>query len=1520
MLLAFASVLPSQAQNFNVPADATVTEGNTLTAQVTVDAAPGANITVDYAVLPKATCSVGTVNSATAGTDFVVASGTLTFLSGSTASQPVSVQTLEDSIRENADQAQNASECFQLVISNASGGTIVDDDQEIVIVDDESNPTLSIADGSAAENAGTIPMTITLSGPIDEDLTFGTNAGTPDIAFIDGSTDADNGAGGSDDTDYNDGDGTGLAAYTAVLAAGTTSTDLLVQIIDDLVYEGTETFNVQVATNARYSLSDGIGVATILDNESQPELSISDASPVAEGANLTFTVTPSVAAEASYTALFSYQDVTTTAGADYTPTPSLSITSAVTPSAPATLTVVTINDSDAEGDESLIVTITDGADYDVNAGNGNAIGLINANDSIDLSVAVNITDATINLDGTPGATVNVVVTNNGVAAATADITLTITETGFNMSTATASSYTGDSSGNTTCDSSPSLQGGSCVLQFADFGAGESETVVFTVNADGAAGSTASMTVSQAGNTETDNSNDADTDSALLVGVDFGDLTTSGGAALGSHLISSDLRLGTAIDAETSNPNDDGDGDDGVSILGNVMTANTTAYFHVQVTGGSGYLSIFGDGAITDVTDLAVTEGSNWVAVSVAVGATNPEILRFRLCSTIDNCDDATETANDGEVEDYSIAVGAAPTSVTLPTGTVEPVTVSEVGGNLTLVDGNGNTMLSATYGTGSDPDFTINGNANANTLAVSLGGLDPNLDLLWDGGDGADALEINDPNNNTWTSTHVAVSSSAGQFTFGSGGTTLGVDYQNLAPVLSTITVSDATFTFSDAIDDNIVLRDNASSVDGMSFIDSNGSEAITFKTPTTTLVINAGDGADTVDFQGLDETGSPSTTITINGEEGADTLTILPISNSSSLSLATVAGSTPTTCAGDVLDMNTSGGATIDTITNAGGTGTITFSSAHKTVSFSGIESFADQSADLSLAMSSSAGTSVNPGDQMTITMTVTNAGPDTATCVTVDDILFGSDGASGTVLEIVTGPTFSVGSYNSSTGVWSVGAMGSGDSATITYTAIVKHIFNGTATATVSSPESDPDSTDDSVSLTVAPAFSFPTGAQATSAAWYSSGTNERLVVGLANGFSGLNSAVLCRVKQITGFPADLWRECGNGLPYPLYVNDMYLDNAGTPADSTDDKLYLASWGSDGLYISTDGGENFTAAEPDLGNGTPGWTNVYSILEDNSGFLYVSANDGLVFRSLNNGATWQQVSSLPAVSTDTPWSMAAHPTEAGRLYAGTFGGGVFTSEDFGFTWTELGGTVINNLLISNNAGHIFDLELLPSSNATSGFIFAATGSGVYRMSLDGDGLATGLWSQIDTDVTLDSGTVTPEARSLAFDQSEDLYVTTWGHGAFTSSAPSTASSMSSFALRGANVTFVTISPSGGEVLMGVQEGGIHFMPAASVSTDVEPEPTTEVEIPTGYALDQNYPNPFNPVTTIAFSLPQTGTARLAVYDVLGREVEVLIDGTVQAGQHEVQFDAAGLPTGTYIYRLETKAGSFTKQLVLMK
>jgi len=88
----------------------------------------------------------------------------------------------------------------------------------------------------------------------------------------------------------------------------------------------------------------------------------------------------------------------------------------------------------------------------------------------------------------------------------------------------------------------------------------------------------------------------------------------------------------------------------------------------------------------------------------------------------------------------------------------------------------------------------------------------------------------------------------------------------------------------------------------------------------------------------------------------------------------------------------------------------------------------------------------------------------------------------------------------------------------------------------------------------------------------------------------------------------------------------------------------------------------------------------------------------------------------------------------------------------------------------------------------------------------------------------------------------------------------------------------------------------------------------------PQAFELSQNYPNPFNPETGIRYQLTGISDVRLSVYDLLGREVAVLVNGVQDAGTYTVRFDGSGLSSGIYMYRLSAGTMTEAKKMLLMK
>jgi len=107
-------------------------------------------------------------------------------------------------------------------------------------------------------------------------------------------------------------------------------------------------------------------------------------------------------------------------------------------------------------------------------------------------------------------------------------------------------------------------------------------------------------------------------------------------------------------------------------------------------------------------------------------------------------------------------------------------------------------------------------------------------------------------------------------------------------------------------------------------------------------------------------------------------------------------------------------------------------------------------------------------------------------------------------------------------------------------------------------------------------------------------------------------------------------------------------------------------------------------------------------------------------------------------------------------------------------------------------------------------------------------------------------------------------------------------------------------------------------IMQGAGNPTSISDE--IKLNVPNEFRLEQNYPNPFNPSTIIEYQLPANAFVVLKIFDVLGREVEILVNERQNAGNHSVQFNASNLLSGVYFYRLQAEEYFATKKLLLLK
>jgi len=261
----------------------------------------------------------------------------------------------------------------------------------------------------------------------------------------------------------------------------------------------------------------------------------------------------------------------------------------------------------------------------------------------------------------------------------------------------------------------------------------------------------------------------------------------------------------------------------------------------------------------------------------------------------------------------------------------------------------------------------------------------------------------------------------------------------------------------------------------------------------------------------------------------------------------------------------------------------------------------------------------------------------------------------------------------------------------------------------------------------------------------------------------------------------------------------------------------------------------------------------------------LFAGTYDSGVFRSVDYGTHWAPANE--GMTTSYILSFAEGPDGSGGrcVYAGTHGQYVFRSSDNGLHW--------NQVKSGMTRGYIYSLAAYPKENGGS-YLIAGTDEGPFISTDNGDS-----WQKYN--------------EGLA---DRDLFA----------------------------IGFVP-TPSGSPlVLVGLVGKGVWKRPISEMVTSVDLLPGNP---PREFALGQNYPNPFNPSTTIQYAIAGGGDlglgarkTMLAVYDVLGRQVAMLVNDVKAPGSYEVRFDASGLASGVYLYRLS--AGPFVqcRRMLLLK
>jgi ligand-binding sensor domain-containing protein len=390
-------------------------------------------------------------------------------------------------------------------------------------------------------------------------------------------------------------------------------------------------------------------------------------------------------------------------------------------------------------------------------------------------------------------------------------------------------------------------------------------------------------------------------------------------------------------------------------------------------------------------------------------------------------------------------------------------------------------------------------------------------------------------------------------------------------------------------------------------------------------------------------------------------------------------------------------------------------------------------------------------------------------------------------------------------------------------------------------------------------------------------------------------------------------VYRSTDSGITWVPRHDGLVASTVLALLRAPDNSVYAATDGS-GLFRTTDGGTswvpvptapvifNFYCLATDdsgkilagtWGNGLlrqsgpgPAWQSIaygyFYCIETSPGGVILAGNDvGKIIHSTDYGQTW----SADSVGTEPVLSVADGGD--GYLYAGTFQTGVYRSSDGGKIWSQkISG--LSNLIVRT---------LLTRQG---GVLLAGTDGGLFKTSDRGES-----WTPVTTGLF--------SLRAM-LPIGENWIVAAGWKGLSLSSNGGNSWSPVNDGLWPPDVRSIA-GDAAGYLYAGTANAGV-FKSVVPTAIGVEGRP----RVPAAYSLEQNYPNPFNPTTTIKYGLPNTSRARLTVYDILGREVSVLVNERREAGLHEVTFDGSNLASGVYFYRLQ--AGDFvsTKRMVALK
>lgn len=361
-------------------------------------------------------------------------------------------------------------------------------------------------------------------------------------------------------------------------------------------------------------------------------------------------------------------------------------------------------------------------------------------------------------------------------------------------------------------------------------------------------------------------------------------------------------------------------------------------------------------------------------------------------------------------------------------------------------------------------------------------------------------------------------------------------------------------------------------------------------------------------------------------------------------------------------------------------------------------------------------------------------------------------------------------------------------------------------------------------------------------------------------------------------------------------------------------------------GMNRSTDFGQSWQTRNNGLGN-----LSLTTLTVNSRGYLFAGTVDnynGLIYRSVNEGENWTRVDSFS--SGNSMRGLAVGPND--EIVA--VGGGseyiTHISYDDGLTWTDISYNLTQVIgdyrgagaAAINSEGDIFIIVgtqvWRKTANDTVWTVCTGSGCGSYYVLFIADNgyIYTEYTKSTDNGETWTTNNFPTFITSYAENSQGHLFIGTsnWGNGVFRSTDYAETWEQINDNLPIMDIHSVGVDKD--DYLYAGSWGMSMFKTTTSTLTGVEDSRSA----PLNFTLEQNYPNPFNPSTIITWESPSSGWQSLKVFDILGREVAVLVNEERNAGKYTLKFNGTRLTSGVYIYQLRVNNVILSRKMLLLK